>query len=1535
MDDPTIKRLTKKLYRLRMSPVIGARELFVPYVKNKTEINARAVRNSETQIRSIRKNIDRITGDIFTEWKATGKLDMTHLKPMQKVCTNVVAMVGVPVGHKSSVKWAGPNDFLRSGKIKNVGYRVSPKYRGFVKYIDKFLSASPVLVRGRTGLALGSVAAANVAAYQWAKGKKNRRLRRRGLLGTSIRRTVYVDPYTRRDGTRVSGYEKDAAEIEVRVRGYTRRDGTRVRGYTRTEESEGEYAPGLPEKGRMREIPSLTEGSGKIWEYGVQYHRATTNHYDLRLGDRDDGVAFSWALPRANMPKPGEMLLAVRQSDHTVDYMDFKGRISEGYGKGTVAPIDRGRTEIVSASPTVLKFNVYGGRENNEYILRHWRGNNWLLQNVTPRREKRTELPSSKPRYKDQPIEKVDVTAKDEVVQAKIDGSHVTVSFTPGKQTRVFSHRPTQRETGVIDHTQRVPGVLGHRGSKETGKTVIRAEVYAVDSKGQPLPASRIGGLLNAGVWKSREKQQAEGHLRMAGFDVVTHRGKNVENSPYNEKLEILRTLADREEIFHLPDTATTPAQKRKLLADIKSGKHPQTREGVVVWKADVGARPIKAKLKDDHDIYVREIFPAHSKSGKKLDRAGGFSFSWTPDGPIVGRVGTGFNHAMLRDMSANPDKYIGRVATVSSMERLPSGALRHPSFDMWHLDKDLERVASAKMGSSLRLAEKIAGSGALKSLRRAVERISMEISKRENVPFEEVFRHMMEPGVRHVPGKYIGSIPVGNPAGGLRAVDPKNPIFVSVGGWFNRPIHSKAITEIMQGAPPRRGVATSNPRVLLERRGETWVPPTGQVIRLSNVRRMEGKFSVDPYALASPHMPATGAALTFRGKVPREIVEDVTSSTPIATKLEEAFSLPSAAKRYRDVGPPETSILGRGDMESIRQELIEGATSNRPGRLPQDLLAKIFDKTSAEIQVSSYTRSDGTRVRSHVRGGDGDSSTWKHGKTAVIIKGNPDARVERGKELADAFYAELKATLESEGFHVSFDPGLPHTSPKKADVWLGHSRGVDRLRFAPKGTITIAVGSGIEDAINHPEDAAHIEETKRTILKGGKSWADIPVKDRPQVPAGHVQLTAKMKKEIRSRVSESPIDPSKIPDFMYFGSRKKLDKLSGEALFLTPHKGIASIFIADHLANEKGFKDYSSHYTEYPAWNADDSELQNPLETVEIRHNIEGVSGEGEVSGYIYKVDVRGIKDKLRRYKGSDESREVVYSGEDLKFVSRTPHKIQWKARYDKGVRERKGLPVRRNQEEIVRVKFPDVIPSKMLARGDKDPEISGFVYPKEDRQRAGIYRGNKLVGFMTPRLNRHRAWRVGAIYIQPDSQRLGVGSEAIRSFLENRRAAILPIGVDNIASQKAFSNAGFTLQNPSEVLTDADDGWKYQLWHRDEGVRERKGSPVRRGPNESRLFKQSSEWTAKRIHKLADRLGVVWDADPKFMKFSRDTVGVGYIDKMTPAQRGTLAKALMKRVQAGGKDLNMRSRKQASVMGRISSIMTKHKGPLIRRYV
>lgn len=460
-----------------------------------------------------------------------------------------------------------------------------------------------------------------------------------------------------------------------------------------------EFAPGIPAGRPRHALPVIDQRTS--WRLAVQEHHADRagHHYDFRLVDPKTGHAHSWALPKARLPNPGEMVLAVPQPTHTAEYATTFGKrrpqtIEAGYGKGTVSMkvLEEVDVHRVDEKPrgTVVEFNRYTSRGPQEYaIVRLAKGGD-LLVNKTVTRDKAQHLPlGDKPKFRELDFDAVDPTDDSQLVLPKYDGAHTLLDLNkPGEKVRLFSYRvPKRHDAGLIEHTHRIPRLTNLRVPKEHAGTVVRAETIGVDRRGKAIPARTVGGLLNSTVTKSRMQQDKTGYrLELVLLDVETYQGESVAHLPYEERHRLLQRIGDDLNL-RVTEVAADEKQKSKMIDKIWRGKHPMTAEGVIVRPTGEG-KAFKAKIRPDHDVYVREIHEARDERGNLKGRAGAFSYSWTPDGPIVGRIGTGFDHATAKDMLEHPEQYQGRVAKVFAETKMPSGALSKPSFSEWHLDK-------------------------------------------------------------------------------------------------------------------------------------------------------------------------------------------------------------------------------------------------------------------------------------------------------------------------------------------------------------------------------------------------------------------------------------------------------------------------------------------------------------------------------------------------------------------------------------------------------------------------------------------------------------------------------------------------------------------------------------------------------------------------------------------------------------------------------------------------------------------------------
>lgn len=153
----------------------------------------------------------------------------------------------------------------------------------------------------------------------------------------------------------------------------------------------GSLKSSLKDYNRKRDFAKTAEPKGARagrtggHRFVIQKHAASHLHYDFRL--ELDGTLKSWAVPKGIPIRKGEKRLAIQVEDHPLSYIDFEGTIPKGqYGGGTVMVWDRGTFEPLSPSPAKdlaagkLHFVLHGKKLEGEWhLVRMGDGKQWLL----------------------------------------------------------------------------------------------------------------------------------------------------------------------------------------------------------------------------------------------------------------------------------------------------------------------------------------------------------------------------------------------------------------------------------------------------------------------------------------------------------------------------------------------------------------------------------------------------------------------------------------------------------------------------------------------------------------------------------------------------------------------------------------------------------------------------------------------------------------------------------------------------------------------------------------------------------------------------------------------------------------------------------------------------------------------------------------------------------------------------------------------------------------------------------------------------
>ena len=269
----------------------------------------------------------------------------------------------------------------------------------------------------------------------------------------------------------------------------------------------------------------------------------------------------------------------------------------------------------------------------------------------------------------------------DYIAQIKLDGMRALAHVTPDG-LRIFS-----RSAGVADPTKPL---------EKTASLPHLATLKFPDLVGTILDAEiLIPGLDCAELSGTIHRKELKGDntkVKLFVFDCLQIADKKITDRSLRYRLSELLQISHKlqsEHIVILP-YSTTPLQKRKLYDKVIA----TGGEGIMLKRLDApymeGERPSNSWYKAKKSATYDCVITGFSKgNGKYNNQIGAVIFGQYVQGKLIELGQTsGMTDDIRQDMSINPKKYLGKVVTIKGMERLKSGAIRHPQYGGLRIDK-------------------------------------------------------------------------------------------------------------------------------------------------------------------------------------------------------------------------------------------------------------------------------------------------------------------------------------------------------------------------------------------------------------------------------------------------------------------------------------------------------------------------------------------------------------------------------------------------------------------------------------------------------------------------------------------------------------------------------------------------------------------------------------------------------------------------------------------------------------------------------
>jgi bifunctional non-homologous end joining protein LigD len=483
----------------------------------------------------------------------------------------------------------------------------------------------------------------------------------------------------------------------------------------------------------------------------VQKHAARNMHFDLRL--EMDGALKSWAVPKGPSLDPAVKRLAVRVEDHPVEYADFEGLIPEGnYGAGAVIVWDRGQwvpleDPHLGMEKGKLLFELRGHKLRGVWTMFRTKRaeKEWLLvkkpdgyagadkelaqvqesvfsgrrvedlrDGVDPAEKLRAELARVKaPRGKVawRTLEPMLPTTREEpfsdrdwVFEVKYDGFRMLAAREDEKGW--LRYRRGKEATRTFPEIAAAVGRLPFDG------VVLDGEIVVLDETGRPR-FQALQQRFQIAAARDIARAALTNPATLFVFDLLAIEGHDLRPLPLLERKRILRMALPLAGPLRYSDHI---AERGEEMFD---GVGDLGLEGIVAKKADSPYREGRTTswLRIRHDRTGDFVIVGYTEPKRGRAGLGALHLAFSEGERLIyaGRVGTGFDDALLRDLRAALEKHRrpvpacdgvpkvdaddvwvepDQVCEVRYKEWTQAGQLRHPVFLRLREDKRPEECS-------------------------------------------------------------------------------------------------------------------------------------------------------------------------------------------------------------------------------------------------------------------------------------------------------------------------------------------------------------------------------------------------------------------------------------------------------------------------------------------------------------------------------------------------------------------------------------------------------------------------------------------------------------------------------------------------------------------------------------------------------------------------------------------------------------------------------------------------------------------------